>query len=123
MSNITCASGFAMGVQNGNIDLSNQTVVRCEQANQSSTNLTVVSSEQANQSLSKEELKAKDYMERQYSIWSLEERYNDLKSKSRYDFTEKEERDFKCTERALGDSYYFDYLEELNEENDEEDEF
>ena len=115
MSNITCASGFAMGVQNGNIDLSNQTVVRCEQANQSSANLTVISSEQANQSLSKEELKAKEYMERQYSIWHLEERYDDLKSKRRYDFTEKDEQDFEYTERALGDTYYLDYQQELYE--------
>jgi hypothetical protein len=93
--------------------IDNSEVNNAQNVTLDSTNLTVVSSEQANQSLSKE------YMERQYSIWHLEERYDDLKSKRRYDFTEKDEQDFEYRERSLGDAYYLDYLDELNEENED----
>ncbi len=94
--------------------IDNSEVNNAQNVTLDSTNLTVVSSEQANQSLSKEELKAKDYMDRQYSIW-------DLELKKRYNFTEKDERDFDYTERALGDAYYLDYQQELYEDDDYED--
>ena len=88
----TSAKDSAMGVQTGNID---------------STNLTVIGSKQANQSL--RELKETNCMYRQHDIGRLDNKIDILRTNS---YNNKSE--IELYEQILGDATYLDYLDELN---------